>query len=533
MLRVLLLVALCLYAPVDGHKILVTCLGASASQNLIMYRLADMLGARGNDVTVLKWELFSEAKGIKLEYAKEIVYPMILDGQLLDQIRAKSGFIWADQSVFDIDFSFYKKVLTEFKGSCSRFLNDTTHPVHKQFMSTKYDAIVIHTFDFCSFGLAKVVNNPSTIWMSTAFMLDPLAKYSGVPYPASYVPTLSSTFTDKMTLPQRIRNFIQTRVFTSAVEYFFLSSYTEFFRAKYGDDFPSIPDLMRETQLYFINADPFFEYARPTQHNIIYMGGITMEKPEPMNEEWTKLLENAPGEGIVVFSLGSVARTEYMPMEKKEALVKAFAKFPQFTFFFRIDGDVPTLPENVRHIGWMPQKELLGHPKVKAFLTHGGFNSLTEATFLGVPLIMLPLMSDQYGNAKRVERLGLGVTLDKYSLTVENIERALSTVLLDKGYKERAMRLAQMIQQKPVQSADLALKWVEFLAQFRTVDNLLPESRHMGWIQYYSLDVISILILAVFLIFFLMCKLVCCCCCRCCRRSSSSSVDAQKKRKRE
>uniref|UniRef100_A0A914WFX4 glucuronosyltransferase n=1 Tax=Plectus sambesii TaxID=2011161 RepID=A0A914WFX4_9BILA len=533
MLRTLLLVALSVYAPVNGHKILVTCLGTSGSQNLIMYRLADMLGARGNDVTVLKWELFSEEKGVKLEYAKEIVYPMALDGELLEKMRAKTGDIWADQSIFDIDFSFFKKVLTELTGSCGRFLNDTTHAVHKQFMSTKYDAIVIHSSDICSFGLAKVVNNPSIIWMSTAFMFDFMAKYSGVPYPASFVPTMMGAFTDQMTLPQRIRNFVQTGVFVSAGEHFILSAYTDVFRANYGDDFPSIPDLMRETQLYFINADPFFEYARPTQHNIIYMGGITMEKPEPMNEEWTKLLENAPGEGIVVFSLGSVARTEYMPMEKKEALVKAFAKFPQFTFFFRIDGDVPTLPKNVRHIGWMPQKELLSHPKVKAFITHGGYNSLTEATFLGMPLIMLPLFGDQYGNAKRVERLGLGVSLDKFSLTVESIESALSTVLLDKGYKERAMRLAQMIQQKPVQSADLALKWVEFLAKFRTVDNLLPESRHMGWVQYYSLDVISILSLAVFLIFFLMYKLVCCCCCRCCRRSGSSSNDALKKRKRE
>jgi hypothetical protein len=47
---------------------------------------------------------------------------------------------------------------------------------------------------------------------------------------------------------------------------------------------------------------------------------MTMQKPEPMTEEWTKMLENAPGEGIVVFSLGSVARTEYMPMEKKVSL---------------------------------------------------------------------------------------------------------------------------------------------------------------------------------------------------------------------
>jgi hypothetical protein len=91
-----------------------------------------------------------------------------------------------------------------------------------------------------------------------------------------------------MTLPERIRNFLQTGLFTSAVEYFVLGAYTDVrrnnflsslnasllqvFRAKYGNDFPAIESIIRETQLYFINADPFFEYARPTQHNIIYMG---------------------------------------------------------------------------------------------------------------------------------------------------------------------------------------------------------------------------------------------------------------------
>jgi len=42
-----------------------------------------------------------------------------------------------------------------------------------------------------------------------------------------------------------------------------------------------------------------------------------MEKPEPLTDKWITFVENESREGIVMFSLGSVAKTEFMPMIKK------------------------------------------------------------------------------------------------------------------------------------------------------------------------------------------------------------------------
>ncbi len=49
---------------------------------------------------------------------------------------------------------------------------------------------------------------------------------------------------------------------------------------------------------------------------------------------------------------------------------------------------------------------IAAHPHVKAFITHGGYNSVTEAVYLGVPLIVMPLFDDQYQNSVRIERRG-------------------------------------------------------------------------------------------------------------------------------
>ncbi len=78
--------------------------------------------------------------------------------------------------------------------------------------------------------------------------------------------------------------------------------------------------------------------------------------------------------------------------------------------------------------------------------------------------------------------------------------------------QENADRLGQMIQKKPVSSYDLAINWVEFLAEFKTLETLQPISRKMSLVKYYVVDVLSvafgILFLGAFMFLKLM-KLVC------------------------
>jgi len=72
--------------------------------------------------------------------------------------------------------------------------------------------------------------------------------------------------------------------------------------------------------------------------------------------------------------------------------------------------------------------------RVKALITHGGYNSLMEACHFGVPTIVIPMCGDQFSNAQRIERLKIGVVLQKSELTLENLEAALDQVLNNRAY---------------------------------------------------------------------------------------------------
>ena len=49
---------------------------------------------------------------------------------------------------------------------------------------------------------------------------------------------------------------------------------------------------------------------------------------------------------------------------------------------------------------WLPQQDLLGHPAVKVFLSHGGIHSIYEALYHSTPMVLLPIATDQFDNAR-------------------------------------------------------------------------------------------------------------------------------------
>ncbi|EFJ09879.1 hypothetical protein SELMODRAFT_159879 [Selaginella moellendorffii] len=61
-------------------------------------------------------------------------------------------------------------------------------------------------------------------------------------------------------------------------------------------------------------------------------------------------------------------------------------------------------------VSWAPQLEILGHRSVGGFLTHCGWNSVTESMSFGMPMVTRPISGDQVLTAKFViDEWGIGV----------------------------------------------------------------------------------------------------------------------------
>lgn len=77
------------------------------------------------------------------------------------------------------------------------------------------------------------------------------------------------------------------------------------------------------------------------------------------------------------------------------------------------------LPSNVTIEKFVDQKKIL--ERACLFISHGGYNSLYESIFYEVPLMIFPLVNDQFFNGDLVENTGIGINFKRHPFHSANV----------------------------------------------------------------------------------------------------------------
>ena len=167
---------------------------------------------------------------------------------------------------------------------------------------------------------------------------------------------------------------------------------------------------------------------------------------------------------------------------------------------------------NVLHRKWIPQNDLLGHPKTKLFITHCGMSATHEAIYHGVPVLALPVVSDQLRNSQRLcDRLQMGQKLDLDKITENSLFAAITDVLNNKSYSMNAKEASRLMRDQPMSSKEYLNYWVDYIIRYKGAKHLTAEyisTCDMSLYRYFQLDVIAFisfmgfLLIAIVLFFF-------------------------------
>ncbi|KAH7447309.1 hypothetical protein KP509_01G101200 [Ceratopteris richardii] len=76
-----------------------------------------------------------------------------------------------------------------------------------------------------------------------------------------------------------------------------------------------------------------------------------------------------------------------------------------------MDDYLQRVKDRVFIVAWGPQLQVLRHPAIGGFFTHGGWNSTIEAISAGVPMLGWPYFADQPMDCACIEGWGLGLRL--------------------------------------------------------------------------------------------------------------------------
>nr|XP_043870216.1 UDP-glucuronosyltransferase 2A3-like [Solea senegalensis] len=317
------------------------------------------------------------------------------------------------------------------------------------------------------------------------------AHFAVAPSPLSYVPLTGHIVSDKMTFRQRAVNVV-TSIFNMCIYRFcFRPHYDQVVDRYFGPDV-DFYHLLQGADIWLMRVDFVFEFPRPTMPNIVYIGGFQCKPPKPLSPELEEFVQSSGEHGFILMSLGTLVKG--LPMEITNEIAAAFAQIPQKVIWRHVGERPKNLANNILLVDWVPQNDLLGHPKMKAFVSHCGTNGIYEAIYHGVPIIGLPLLFDQFENLLRLETRGAAKLVDVTKITHQYFLESVQDVLQNPLYRNNMKRLSELHRDKPMHPLESAVFWIEFVMRHKGAAQLRTESYKMPWYTYHSLDVVCFLV---------------------------------------
>lgn len=196
-----------------------------------------------------------------------------------------------------------------------------------------------------------------------------------------------------MTFPQRLQTTLLylTSFFADPCSYSDAVS-------RYAPEMPDIPVdmLVARAEIWLVETDHILDYPRPAVPNVKLIGGTAPEPPKPLPAEFQSFMDGA-AEGVVVVSFGSYVLD--LPREIIDKIFSALRKLP-FRAVFRSSLTSPE-PGTVMTSPWLRQ------------------NGQYEALYHAVPVVCLPIFTDQPYNAERMRVKGMAERLDLNTVSKE------------------------------------------------------------------------------------------------------------------
>jgi hypothetical protein len=104
-------------------------------------------------------------------------------------------------------------------------------------------------------------------------------------------------------------------------------------------------------------------------------------------------------------------------------------------------------------------------------------------------------------------RKGVGIRLDKSTITKQILSNAFTKIIDDPSFKKKAKILAQMIAKKPTKPDESIVKYAEFATEFDVHEALDIYGRNLSIIEFYNIDVLGLMFLIILTVLFLVYKL--------------------------
>ncbi|KAH8356386.1 hypothetical protein KR084_009555 [Drosophila pseudotakahashii] len=359
----------------------------------------------------------------------------------------------------------------------------------------RFDMVILEASQLDAlYGLAEFYN-ATLVGVSCINMNWNIDYLAGNPAPSIYEPLSPMGFALDHSLLSRWNNWVYITEERLLERLVFQPAQLKVFKKFFGYPAEKMTELRARFSLLLINSHFSMGRVRANVPNIIEVGGLhPSEPPEPCGEELQRFMDEAE-HGVIYFSMGLDILVKYLPENMQHHLLLAFARLKQRVVWKNEISMMPNKSNNIFVIEKSPQRQVLAHPNVRLFISHGGLQSVIEAIDSGVPMLGLPLFFDQFNNLHRVQLAGMAEVLDTNALDADTLTETIKKLLEKPSYAKTAKEMSRSFRDRPMSPLDTALWWTEYVLRHRDSSHMRLNLNEISLMRYYRLD--SVLTLGI------------------------------------
>ncbi|XP_072175900.1 UDP-glucuronosyltransferase 2C1-like [Diadema setosum] len=495
-----------------------TSLASTRSHYMGLSTISRELVIRGHDVTLLLLDRRGTAGMLEGSYTDNITYPNSKSDEELSAIQ-QDILSSMDLGHSNLTISqIFKKM-----GDFYSYMNFGCYELFRheeslqKLKKKKFDMVLSSpVIDACDSLISAYLNVSLTVITGTRRTPTFNEDIFGIPVPSSYTPySFAVSLPSNMNFWQRVVNFVTRYTIHPVLEYFTITVPIGRLQAMYDIRRELSPkQLLQRADLWLCHTTFALDSARPISPNWVPVAGYTTKAVKPLPQKLEAFIEGSGEDGFIIFALGSMVAS-ISDESVTNAIAKVFSELKQRVVWRYVGPTPANLGNNTLISDWLPQSDLLGHPKARLLIYHGGSAGVHEAVYFGVPMVIMPLFGDQPANAAAVADRGLGVVIDRSTITEDKFRKAVRQVLDDPRYKINAAKASAIFQDDLMKPLDRAIFWIEHVVKFGGA-HLRTRANDLNFITRNCLDVLAVIMASVLLtmhVFVRLCRLLARCCC--------------------
>jgi MGT family glycosyltransferase len=258
--------------------------------------------------------------------------------------------------------------------------------------------------------------------------------------PSSQKPQFGTDFPMRMNLLQKSLNFVSPRL----EAFYLLPTMLKLNRVRQDCTNQKKLSSPWEDQTMIVGTSFAIEQERPLPDKVHMVGPIFSKSQKPLDDSLQGWLE-ADQTGVIYMAFGTLATLNAW---QANALLEGLLESGLKVLWSLPENQrslLPKLPSTVRVESFVPQLAVLSHPKVVAFVSHCGMNSIHESLYYGKPILALPFFGDQHYNAARLVDLGVALKLNKHNFNYTVVADKINQLLHNKHYQKQVLQVSKIL----------------------------------------------------------------------------------------